>query len=253
MHFVDLHCHLLPSIDDGSSSIVETVEMLRVAHRRGTRGIVATPHTFQPMFAAFSSMELIGAFSRMMEELNELSRQEQYSFLQEMDVHLGAENFASAEFREALEKRKVLTLNGSRYLLVEFSSFMPFPLIEAAVDQILEHELTPVLAHVERYEFSYQLPESLDDLKRRGCVIQINAEAFDRRRNGEVMEFALSLARRGVLDVIASDGHDVRGRPPVVQGAFETLRRELPEVAVETWMSANPSRILANEELHGTS
>jgi protein-tyrosine phosphatase len=249
MHFVDLHCHLLPSIDDGSSSIVETVEMLRVAHRRGTRGIVATPHTFQPMFAAFSSMELIGAFSRMMEELNELSRQEQYSFLQEMDVHLGAENFASAEFREALEKRKVLTLNGSRYLLVEFSSFMPFPLIEAAVDQILEHELTPVLAHVERYEFSYQLPESLDDLKRRGCVIQINAEAFDRRRNGEVMEFALSLARRGVLDVIASDGHDVRGRPPVVQGAFETLRRELPEVAVETWMSANPSRILANQSL----
>ena len=253
MHFVDLHCHLLPSIDDGSSSIVETVEMLRVAHRRGTRGIVATPHTFQPMFAAFSSMELIGAFSRMKEELNELSRQEQYSFLQEVDVHLGAENFASAEFREALEKRKVLTLNGSRYLLVEFSSFMPFPLIEAAVDQILEHELTPVLAHVERYEFSYQLPESLDDLKRRGCVIQINAEAFDRRRNGEVMEFALSLARRGVLDVIASDGHDVRGRPPVVQGAFETLRRELPEEAIETWMSANPSRILANEELHGTS
>jgi protein-tyrosine phosphatase len=252
MHFVDLHCHLLPGIDDGSSSIVETVEMLRVAHRRGTRTIVATPHTFQPMFAAFSSMELIGAYSRMKEELNELSRQEQYSFLQEMDVHLGAENFATSEFYEALEKRKVLTLNGSRYLLVEFSSFMPFPLIEAAVDQILEHELTPVLAHVERYEFSYQLPESLDDLKRRGCVIQINAEAFDRRRNSEVMEFALSVAGRGALGVIASDGHDVRGRPPVVQGAFEILRREFPEEAVETWMSANPSRILANQPLESS-
>ena len=249
MHFVDLHCHLLPGIDDGSSSIVETVEMLRLAHRRGTRGIVATPHAFQPMFAAFSTMELIGAFSRMTDEMSDLARQAQHSFLREMDVRLGAENLVTPDFQEALKKRKILTLNGSRYLLVEFPSFMPFPLVESSVEQILGHGLIPVLAHVERYEFSYRLPASLEQLKQRGCVIQINAEVFDRRRSGEVLEFALSMARSGVLDVIASDGHDLRGRPPVLHGAFELLSREFPEATLETWMSANPSRILANQDL----
>jgi protein-tyrosine phosphatase len=249
MRLIDLHCHLLPGIDDGSSSILETVEMLRLAHRRGTRVVVATPHAFQPMFAAFSSMELIGAFSRMMDELSDLSSQAQNSFLREMDVRLGAENLVTPDFQEALKKRKILTLNGSRYLLVEFPSFMPFPLVESAVEQILGQGLVPVLAHVERYEFSYQLNASLDGLKRRGCVIQINAEVFDRRRSGEVLAFALSMARNGVLDVIASDGHDLRGRPPVLHGAFEFLSREFPEETLEVWMSANPSRILADQSL----
>lgn len=253
MHFVDLHCHLLPGIDDGSASIVETVGMLRVAYQGGTRGIVATPHTFQPMFATFSSMELIGAFSRMMEELEGLSRQPKHSYLGEMDVRLGSENFVTPEFQQALAQRKVLTLNGSRYLLVEFPSFMPFALIESAVERILEHGLIPVLAHVERYEFSHQLPERLESLKRNGSVIQINAEAFERRRDhDEVKELALSLAGRGVLDVIASDGHDVRGRPPVLQSAFEYLSREFSQETLDTWMSANPSRILANLPLESS-
>ncbi len=252
MRFIDLHSHLLPGIDDGSSSIVETVEMLRIAHRRGTRGIVATPHAFQPMFATHSLVALCGAFSRMMEELTDLASYSDHSFLKEMEVHLGSENLVTPEFLQALEERKVLTLNGSRYLLVEFPLFMPFPLIESAALQILEREMIPVLAHVERYEAFHQRPECLKDLKTRGCVIQVNADSIGKGRKDENSQLAVSLASQGVLDVIASDGHDASARPPEVQSAFDRLAKELSEEKLNTWMSENPSRILANQNLEST-
>ena len=252
MRFIDLHSHLLPGIDDGSSSIVETVEMLRIAHRRGTRGIVATPHAFQPMFATHSLVALCGAFSRMMEQLQDYSHYSEHSFLKEVDVYLGAENLVSPEFLGALERREVLALNGSRYLLVEFPLSMAFPLAESAVEQILERELVPVLAHVERYEFCHQRPECLEDLKRRGCVIQVNADSIGKGREDENSKLAVSLASQGVLDVIASDGHDASARPPEVQSAFDRLAKELSEEKLNTWMSENPSRILANQDLESS-
>jgi len=249
MQFIDVHCHLLPGIDDGSSSIVETVEMLRIAHKRGTRGIVATPHAFQPMFASFSSVALCGAFSRMMEEVKDLSSYADHSFLKEMKVFLGAENLVTPEFLQALENREVLTLNGSRYLLVEFPLFMLFRLIESSVEQILERELIPVLAHVERYEAFHRRPERLDGLRQRGCVVQVNAEAFHRGCESQDSELALSLARSGNVDVIASDGHDLRTRPPGVQQAFERLSEDFDEETLNGWMSENPARILADRDL----
>jgi len=249
MRFIDLHCHLLPGVDDGPSSIVETVEMLRIAHQRGTRGIVATPHVFQPMFATRSQVALCGSFSRMTEELTDLASYSDHSFLHEIEVHLGAENLVTAEFLQALEERKVLTLSGSRYLLVEFPLFMPFPLIVSAVDQILEREMIPVLAHVERYEAFDQELERLDDLRHRGCVIQVNAEAFSNGGANERSTLALSLAKSGLVDVIASDGHDLKVRQPEVRSAFERLSEEFSEEVVQQWMSENPARILANQEL----
>ena len=132
-----------------------------------------------------------------------------HSFLEGIEVHLGSENLVTPEFLQALEESKVLTLGGSRYLLVEFPLFMPFLLIVSAVDQILEREMIPVLAHVERYEAFHEEPERLDELRNRGCVIQVNAEAFGNEHSNERSELALSLAKSGLVDVIASDGHDL--------------------------------------------
>ena len=252
MRFIDLHCHLLPGLDDGSTSIVETVEMMRIARQRGTRGIVATPHAFQPVFATGTSIAMCGAFSRTTDELSDLSQYAKHSFLKEMDVYLGSENLITPEFFEALKERKILTLSGSRYLLVEFPTFMPYPLVEKAAEQILESELIPVLAHVERYDFFRRQPERLDELKQRGCVIQVNAKSLEAEGGDEESKLAFSLARRGLLDVIASDGHDLARRRPDVQGAFDYLSREFSEQSLSRWMSENPARILADQDLPST-
>jgi len=249
MQFIDIHCHLLPDLDDGSASILETVEMLRIAHRRGTRGIVATPHAFQPIFTPHSSVALCGAFSRMTEELSDLSHYAKHSFLKEMAVYLGSENLVSPKFLDALENRQILTVNGSRYLLVEFPRFVSYHVVESALEQILKAELIPILAHVERYEFFLDHPGRLARLRQKGCVIQVNASSLQQGSPGVEAKLALSVARLGLLDVIASDAHDRAMRPPDLQTVFEHLSSEFSEESLEAWLRENPARILANQDL----
>lgn len=249
MRFVDLHSHILPGLDDGAASLQDTVDSLRYAYQRRTRGIVATPHAFQPMFATPGPVELHDAFAGLMKHLHELSDEPEHSFLGEMAIYLGSENLFSPEFLEALANREVVAVNGSRYLLVEFPPFLAYPLVESAIEQILAVDLTPILAHAERYEFFHRRPGRLGNLRQRGCVIQVNADSLEEGRLGEESRLALSLARRGHLDVIASDGHDVGARPPDMQGAFERLSGEFSEESIHTWMWENPVRILGNREL----
>jgi protein-tyrosine phosphatase len=80
-------------------------------------------------------------------------------------------------------------------------------------------------------------------------VIQVNAESLERGSMGEDATLALSLARRGLLDVIASDGHDVVARPPDMQAAYERLSARFSEEDLHTWMWENPARILGNRDL----
>lgn len=249
MRFVDLHCHLLPGLDDGAASLQESVDILRFAYQRRTRGIVATPHSFQPMFTTPGPVELHDAFTRLTKDLRQLAEEPENSFLAEMSIYLGSENLVSPEFLKALSNREVLAVNGSRYLMVEFPHFLAYSFVESAIEQILAVELIPLLAHVERYEFFHRRSGRVGNLRQRGCVIQVNAEALEEGRLGEESRLAQSLARRGLLDVIASDGHDVGARPPDLQGAFEQLSKDFSEESLHTWMWENPVRILGNRDL----
>ncbi len=249
MRFVDLHCHLLPGLDDGAASLQDSVDILRFAYQRRTRGVVATPHSFQPMFTTPGPVELHDAFARLMNDLRQLSQEAETSFLTEMAIYLGSENLVSPEFLEALANREVLPVNGSRYLMVEFPPFLAYSLVESAIEKILAAELVPLLAHVERYGFFHRRPGRVGNLRQKGCVIQVNAEILEEGRLGDGSRLALSLARRGHLDVIASDGHDVGARPPDMQGAFERLSKGFSEESLHTWMWENPVRILGNRDL----
>ncbi len=259
MRFVDIHCHLIPDLDDGSCSLFETIEMLRMAHDRGTRAIVATPHTFLPPFINDDPLRVHDSFAGMIRRLKRLGANGEHGFLQEMALYLGAENCVSPEFLNALKQRAVFTLNGSRYILLEFPPYLAFETAEIAIARVLESGLTPVLAHVERYDFFERHPERLVSLRDEGCVTQINASSVvgaNGNGNGKRPKKAkgktkhpLSLVEHGLIDTIASDSHDVHERPPDMEAAYKVLAERFPEKAVGNWMWENPARILANRDL----
>ena len=164
VRFVDIHSHLIPEIDDGAASLLESLEMLRFAYERGTRAMVATPH----MFASFGNSDPLAVYDTYVSTVRRLERlanSDENAFSKEMALYLGSENFVSPEFLEALKDRNVLTLNGSRYLLVEFPPYLPFETAASAIDRVLEVGLTPVLAHVERYSFLEGKPRRLASLR----------------------------------------------------------------------------------------
>lgn len=248
MRFVDIHTHLIPELDDGSTSLFETIEMLRYAYDRGTRAMVATPHVFHS-FGNKEPVPIYDAFVSMVRRLQRLGAGNENEFIREFALYLGSENLVSPEFLEYLERREVLTLNGSRYLLIEFPPFLSAEAAESAVEKVLEVGLIPVLAHVERYGFLLRKPRRLAELKQKGCVVQVNADSVVDTRGRAVARPVMPLFENRLVDLISSDGHDVHSRPPDLEQAYESLSSVFPEASVAAWMWENPARILHDREI----
>jgi protein-tyrosine phosphatase len=242
--FADLHAHLLPAVDDGPAELAETVEMLRLAHGAGTRRIVATPHMFSPGFQSGDAATLRRVWKRTEQRLQELNERHDQGFLKEIEVFLGSENYVSPEFFQAFEQDAILSLNGSRYLLVEFSPFLEAPVIESALRRILDAGMLPVVAHVERYPALERQIELLTHLVEMGCIFQINAPSLLLRRRSPLRKTAWWLLERGLVQVIASDAHGPDRRSPALDTAFDHLARRFSERQVRDWMWQNPSAIL---------
>ncbi|MCP4654629.1 MAG: hypothetical protein GY856_04325 [bacterium] len=243
MHFVDLHTHVLPGIDDGAQSLGETFEMLRIAHAGGTRRVVATPHMYHPLFRS-DPVEVEALFAHTAAELERRSEDPAFAFLREMTVNLGSENFISAEFLVALSQGRVLPLNGGSCLLVEFSGLLSPDGMEAALTRILEHGLVPVIAHVERYVPFSKSRKRMTRLRDMGCLMQINGSSLLGRAGRALRRVCLSLIKRDLVHLIASDGHGAECRTPDLREAFEFLKKKVPEERLAELMSENPTRIL---------
>lgn len=258
MSFVDLHAHLIPGLDDGPADVKETLALLELAHAGGTRSLVATPHRFLPSFPTTPCAAVADTFAHLVAAFADLSLQPEFAYLAEMTLYLGSENYLCAEFLAALDSGQVIPLNDSRYLLVEFPQFMAFEMVLSAAKRILAAGYMPVLAHVERYEFFHKDPQRLAGLAAMGCVAQLNASTLlgghgshgsHGPRGERQARFAAALVRQNLIQIIASDTHDSRRRPPDLSRAHQHLEAAGFASQARRWMWENPARVLANQEL----
>ncbi len=247
MNFVDIHTHILPGVDDGAATVDETIAMLSLAHATGTRKIVATPHMFYDLFQNNDSVEIKDHFEELQWELN--ASQQTFPFLSEIVICPGAENYVSPKFLEALEQGRVLTLNGSRYLLVEVPFMMPFGQIRNVVQRVFWAGYTPVLAHVERYGAVQEQSGRLAKLREDGLVVQVNGDSLWGASGSRAKKCIRTLLAEDLVDVIASDGHHADSRTPQLQAAFQQLKGEFGKEDLMRWMREKPDRILANRSL----
>lgn len=247
MSFVDLHVHFLPGVDDGPATLEDTVAMLRLAHRGGTRVVVATSHLYSPAFPEVSPSRLRTVFVDTVQQLRALSNQAETSFLSDMTFYLGAEHYLSPELLAALDTREILPVGASEYLLVEFPHGLPLSAMLAAARRIRAAGLVPMLAHVERYEAFRKRPRELEALLALGCVAQVNGRGLAGGRGRRDRSLIRLLLERGLAQVVASDGHDAGPRPPVLEPAVSHLQRRFSDDSVTSWVSRNPKRILASQ------
>ncbi len=246
MDFVDLHSHLLPGADDGAKSVEETLEMLRVAFAGGTRRIVATPHMFLPPFHNDDADRIRAAFAVLSNRITSLRAREETHWLRDMTIHLGAENYVSPEFFEALSERRIVPLNDGRCVLIEFSRFMTGEHIEASIHQVQEAGFCPILAHVERYPVFRDGPALLERLERTGCLLQINASSL-RARRPRLRKLCLEWLSHGIISIVASDAHDTKLRTPDLSSAYRTLHRKFGRRRTHSWFVENPRLALAGQ------
>lgn len=236
---VDIHCHILPEVDDGSHSPSQSHRMLDMAWENGIRALIATPH-YMPEDYHPSPQKL----RSLADELREYAYMRQY----DMEIYEGNEIYYHQEAVELLEQGKILTLAGSRYVLVEFSPADDARYIRNALAELQSAGYEPVLAHVERYMNLCRRPyDRIGELRQMGVLIQVNAAAIEGKMGPVGKRTAHSLLKRQWVDFVATDAHSDRVRSHAIEDCVRILHKKYPPGYVGDILGGNARRLLLGE------
>ena len=231
----DIHCHILPRVDDGAGSVREARAMLHREYEDGVRVIIATPHYREGMFEP-SAKKILNAYIRM----RRLAEKE----LPGLRIYLGCEYHAGDRMVEDLKKKRRPTMVGGRYVLTEFSSAHTYERIRSQVYDLAAAGYQPILAHVERYPCLWKDMELIRSLIRLGARTQVNAGAAMGQAGGKVRRFCRQLMEEDLLHFIASDAHGIRQRKPELGACADYVTKKMGADYAEKLFCRNPEDIL---------
>lgn len=238
---IDIHCHILPGIDDGAANINEALEMASMAYSSGVKAIVATPHCNVTR----------GASNYLSRELHQVLLDTRRAIAEEgipIKILSGMEVFATYDLPELISAGKILTINSSRYLLLEFDFGEDPEFADIIVDKLMEMNLIPVIAHPERYDFVRHNLEYARRLSDKGCILQANKGSFLGRYGEHIERTAYELLEENLVHVIASDAHSPLYRTPHMRQAKRVLRDYCD---TKRLFEENPQKICMNKEITG--
>ena len=234
---IDLHCHILPGVDDGSASEEESCMMAEAAAESGVTVIAATPHCNVP--GSFQNTDP-GEVRRRLERLRSALRRQGIP----VELRCGMEVFVTPDVPELLRRKRLLTLNDSRYLLVEFGFDEPLDYAEEMLAAIRSEGVVPVVAHPERYRFVQAEQECLLRWAEAGDVLQINKGSLFGMFGRRAAELAHWCLGEGCVHLLGSDAHSPFRRTTRLREAWEyTADLDSPEIA-DFLLRDNPRRIL---------
>jgi len=208
---VDLHCHVLPGLDDGSESLEQSLEFCRVALVDGVETLVATPHQKPGVYA--NPPEAVH------EKVVELRAALEESAIP-VEIVEGAEVYCTPDLLTRIREKQVTTIStAGRYLLLEVSYQQAPVRIEDTIFQLKLAGVTPILAHPERIAYFVSDLERLEKLVRLGCLTQVTGAALLGGFGEKAREYSCKIMERNLVHIISSDAHDTLYRPPVLSRA----------------------------------
>lgn len=239
---IDIHCHMLPGVDDGSDSMDTSLLMASMAAESGVETVIVTPHCNIPGEAAnYPSRELLGRFMALRETIDAAKIP--------LRILAGAEVFCTADIAELIRAKKLLTLASSRYILVEFAFNEDSIEMNSCLEQIFAEGLTPVIAHPERYN-AVQRDRTLPERWfASGYVLQVNKDSIFGglgQRAKRIAEFILS---QGLAHIAASDAHSTCSRNPELARLHEHISLNYSEDYAQILLEENPKRIIENKPM----
>ena len=232
MGFIDIHCHILPGVDDGPETVEESLEMVEMAAESGTSHIFCTPHVYPEVYDTNQD-----SIKRAVGELtSELSNR--------VKLFFGGDVRIVPDLIERLEKQEVPTLNGSPYLLIEFPSQIIPHYTGRLIFNLRRQGLIPIVTHPERCACFARDFTALQVLRDQGCMFQLTAMSLLKDVTKQLRKVAYTMIENGFADFIASDGHSPRHRAPVLSKAYNEIRRRFGQNLAEEIFFENPQKIL---------
>lgn len=236
MVMVDLHCHLLPGIDDGSKNMAISLRLAKEATENGVTHALLTPH------------HMNGRYINHKQDVIRRTREFQQE-LQDHQIPLtvfpGQEVRINGQLIQALDQDDILFADeNNRYLMLEFPDDDVPHYTNQMIFELQQRGITPVIVHPERNTKIMDHPELLYQLLEKECLSQITASSYVGTFGKKVEDFSRQLIENGQGYVFASDAHDLPGRKYEMRQAFEKLRQEFSNEVADQY--ANNARAIIN-------
>jgi len=235
---IDIHCHILPAIDDGSPDMETTMRMLEIAERDNIQHIVASPHyrhgekpSLQEIF------ELLQTVQEKAERRGIPVR-----------LYCGADIRLTYELVRAIETSEVLTINNSRYFLLELPDLIP-PRIEDFIFEAKIKGYVPIITHPERNYSLLSSPEKTGTLRESGALFQLTAMSITGDFGSRIRKLSLHMLKEGQVDFVASDAHSTNRRKPLLSAAYHEVADILGDDEARKMFIENPGAVVENREI----
>ncbi len=236
--FFDLHCHMLCNVDDGAKTEKEMYAMLEMAYADGTRALCLTPH-FSPYLFGDTYEESEKSFALLCEYAEKKHP--------DMYLYLGHELGYHGACIEALNEGVCRSLNGTRYVLVDFPETVGFFEIQKAMNLIRQSGYLPILAHTERYRSLHTKMDWIEEFAESGGKIQVNASSVVGSWGMGAKSQWKKLLNRGLIHIISSDGHNLTTRQPKMSVCMEYLKKNCDPQTVRALTWENACSVIADQ------
>ncbi len=238
---IDIHCHILPELDDGSGSLDETLEMCRMAVADGITTTVATPHQQDGVYQTTSD-----AIFATVRTVAERLKQEQIP----LELLPGADIRIEVETGEKILSGELVSINNTkRYFLLEFPAHSIPMNIDKLIFNLLLKNITPVLTHPERILEVQEEPNRVFDLVSMGVLSQVTAMSITGGFGSRVKKCAHTLLKHNLVHIIASDAHSINYRPPILSEAVKVVSKILDDEQAQSMVTTVPGRIVRGERV----
>ena len=239
---IDLHCHILPGLDDGSPDMEVSLAMARLAAKDGISDIVATPH----LFRGASNLTDFGLLAKKHKEFQAALEREAIP----LAIHCGVEiRFSHNLLEEIKTHRRNLVLAGSSYIFVEFPFDYVYTGAKDVFFQVMSEGLIPIVTHPERISTFISHPELLYEMVEMGALVQANAGSLLGHYGSRTRDAVMLFLRLNLVHFIASDGHNTDSRPPVLSAAVRSAEPIVGPEAAGAMVRDNPRAVLEDKPL----
>ncbi len=234
---VDIHAHILPGVDDGARSWETAVAMCRMAAQDGITHIVATPH---------ANDEYNYDRAQLQQLLSELAKK----VGDDLALSLGCDfHFSFDNLQQLRDDPANFCIGDTSYLLIELSEFSIPPWISTQLLALLQMGLRPIITHPERNLLLQKNPGQVLEWAKIGCVIQVTANSLTGRWGEKAVQVSRWLLEKQALHIVASDCHNLEGRPPVLSRAREYLKPAYGVEIAEALVMKNPQAVVAGLDI----
>lgn len=242
---IDIHAHILPGIDDGPKTIREAIHMLRIASEKGVHTIAATAHcNIDDLYGNFYHEKYYSIFKELEAEIA--------SEKIPVKIVAGTEVYASEELPALLKMGKIISLNKSRYILLEFGNHKDLALISFVISELISLGYIPIIAHPERYPYVQKEPHLAGLWLKQGCLLQLNRESILGTFGKLAKNTAIYLLKRNMASFIASDAHDPFMRTTDLSAAYNFISDYFSENMAYLLMEENPGKVMCNHDFYGS-